>query len=82
MSDEWAALVAGASESLVGRHYTEFLPHDARTWGAGLFEAVILRGTAQGSIVVERADGTVLPIEFHAALRGDEIEVVYRHLAD
>ena len=80
VSDAWSRFMHGAPEDLVGRHFTEFLLPEARDAGAGLFEAAIEGEEVRSEALVQRADGTVVAIEFRALLVGDEIEVSYRAL--
>lgn len=81
VSEAWAAFMHGDSQSLLGRHFSEFLLPEARDTGVGLFEAVIETGEVRSEALVQRADGTHVAIEFHAVLTADEIEVAYRELA-
>ena len=80
VSDSWAQFMRGLPAGLIGRHFTEFLLPEARDAGVGLFEAVISAGEVKSEALVQRADGTTVPIEFRATVQGDEIEVSYREL--
>lgn len=80
VSDAWAAFMHGDHDTLVGRHFTDFLLSEARDAGVGLFEAVLEGGEVRSEALVQRADGTSVAIEFRAILEGDEIEVAYRAL--
>lgn len=80
VSDSWAEFMRGDPKALIGRHFTDFLLPQARDAGVGLFEAVVEEGGVRSEALVQRADGTTVPIEFRAALLGDEIEVAYREL--
>jgi hypothetical protein len=66
--------------ALVGRHFADFLLPAARAGGQAMFEAVIEARETRSEALVQRPDGTTVPIEFRAIRRGDEIEVCYRPL--
>ncbi len=81
VTEAWAQFMRGDRGALIGRHFTEFLVPEARDAGVGLFEAVIEAGEVHSEALVQRVDGTTVPIEFRAILRQDEIEVAYRELS-
>jgi hypothetical protein len=78
VSAEWADLMAGDPQGLVGRHYMDFLLPEARPVAVGMFEALLGGEEIDSEALVVRADGTPLTIEFHAHRTNGEIDVRYR----
>jgi hypothetical protein len=76
----WAGLMQSDADSLVGRHFHEFVQPQARAAAQALFEVLDEMRDVRSEALVVRPDGTTLGIEFRAIRRGDEIEVCYRPL--
>lgn len=81
VTDEWAQLMLGDPEALLGRHYSEFVVPDAREAARAMFEALREQGEVRSEALVVRGDGTTLAIEFRAVREDGEIDVRYRPLA-
>jgi PAS domain-containing protein len=80
VSGEWAELMRSDATKLVGRHFVDFVLPEARAAAQAMFEAVSQFREVQSEALVQRPDGTTLPIEFRAARKDGEIEVCYRPL--
>ena len=80
VSGAWAALMHAEPTELVGRHFVDFVLPEARDAAMAMFEAVRQSREVRSEALVQRPDGTTLPIEFRAIRRDGEIEVCYRAL--
>ena len=80
VSGEWAELMRAEASDLIGRHFVDFVQPDARAAAQAMFEAVSQFREVRSEALVQRPDGTTLPIEFRAVRGDDDIEVCYRPL--
>jgi PAS domain S-box-containing protein len=80
VSDAWAELMRSESTRLLGRNFVDFVLPEARAAAQAMFEAVSQFREVRSEALVQRPDGSTLPIEFRAARKDGEIEVFYRSL--
>jgi hypothetical protein len=80
VTGEWAGLMRGGAAELVGRHFADFVLPEAHDAALAMFEAVSQYREVRSEALVQRLDGTTLPIEFRAIRRDGVIEVCYRAL--
>ena len=80
VSGEWAELMRSDATKLVGRNFVDFVKPEARAAAHAMFEAVSQTREVRSEALVQRPDGTTLPIEFRAARKDGDIEVFYRPL--
>jgi PAS domain S-box-containing protein len=80
VSGEWAELMRAKAADLVGRHFVDFVLPEARAAAQAMFEAVSQLREVRSEALVQRPDGSTLPVEFRAVRRDGEIEVCYRPL--
>ena len=78
VSGEWAKLMRAEAADLVGRHFVDFVLPEARAAAQAMFEAVSQFREVRSEALVQRPDGTTLPIEFRAVRSDGDIEVCYR----
>lgn len=78
VSPRSAVLMAGERDSLVGRHYTDFVLPEARPAAATLFGALLEEREVDSVVRVAREDGSLVTVDFHASRTDEEIEVRYR----
>lgn len=82
VSGSYAKLMHADEAELVGRHFLDMVLPEARAAAQALFEVVGETNEVRSEALVQRPDGTTVPIEFRA-IRGDgdgEVEVYYRPL--
>jgi PAS domain S-box-containing protein len=80
VSGAWARLMRAAADELAGRNFVDFVLPEARAAALAMFEAVSQFREVRSEALVQRPDGSTLPIEFRAVRRDGDIEVSYRPL--
>ena len=78
VSPEYAAIMGGAPEELVGRHYLDFVEPDAMDAARAMLEALANDREVITEAVVRRVDGAPIRIQLRASREGGEIDVRYR----
>jgi PAS domain-containing protein len=76
----WAKLMLTDVESLVGRHFTEFVTPVMRPMARILFRLLRERHEIETQAAVQRPDGSSIAIQIHATCGNDEVEVRTRPL--
>jgi PAS domain-containing protein len=79
-SREWSTLIGDGSERLEGRAYSDFLVPAAREAALETIEALRESRELTSQVVLQRHDGSVLIVAFHAVLEGDRVDIVYQPL--
>jgi PAS domain S-box-containing protein len=77
-SAEWAAILGDSVDRLAGRPYTDFLVPEAAETALEIINALRASGEVTSEMLMRRADGTVVTLEFRAVLVDERIEVAYR----
>jgi PAS domain S-box-containing protein len=80
VSPGWASMMRTDATDLVGRHFLDFVPPEAKAAARAMLEVIAEEREVRSEAVVSRPDGTALPVEFRAIRRDAEIEVCYRPL--
>jgi hypothetical protein len=76
----WAKLMLTDVESLVGRHFTDFVTPVMRPLARVLFRLLRERHEIETQAAVQRPDGSSIAIQIHAMCGNDEVEVHTRPL--